>query len=173
MANAETHTSWAEIARQLDDETFRLPLLRGFDEAFAASRHEIDAEVRRRAEAISRKLKEQPRRLNVLRGANLAANTLMIALVLKSGGLNWSDAVLGPALAGLWQNLLGWGLGRYLETQRAGLKQEQARTLQAVVASHLVQPVRNLFRGAVSVAELTAARRDFALVNEAARRITG
>ena len=109
----------------------------------------------------------------MLRGANLAANTLMIALVLKSGGLNWSDAVLGPALAGLWQNLLGWGLGRYLETQRAGLKQEQARTLQAVVASHLVQPVRNLFRGAVSVAELTAARRDFALVNEAARRITG
>ena len=27
LANAETHPSWAEIARQLDDETFRLALL--------------------------------------------------------------------------------------------------------------------------------------------------
>ena len=168
MADADTHAAWSQIARRLDDDAFRLLLRTRFDEAFAARRRAIEEEVRRRAEAIYRELEDQPHRLNLLRGANLAASTLMIALVIKSGGLNWSDAVLGPALAGLWQNLLGWGLGRYLEAQRASLKQEQARSLADLVDTHLVRPVRDLYRGAASGDELAAARRDFALLSEVA-----
>ena len=81
------------------------------------------------------------------------------------------EAVIGPLVAGLWQNLLEWGLGRYLETLRAGLKEVQFRMLRTVVASNLDQPVRNLFRGAVSTGDLVAAREDFALIKAEANRI--
>ncbi len=99
------------------------------------------------------------------------ASLVLVAVAIKTAGLDWSDAVVGPAVAGLWQNLLEWGLGRYLEVQRAELKEDQFRRLRATVESALVRPVRDLFRGAVGGDEVLAARRDFAVIGEAAGRV--
>ena len=51
-------------------------------------------------------------------------------LVIRSGGLNWSDAVLGPLLAGLRHALLEAGLDQYLQTQQNLLKRKQMETMQ-------------------------------------------
>ena len=123
------HPAWGEMVRTLSDDDYRRVLLKQFDAAYAAYRAELDALVRGRAEAIYRELQQHPKRLNVLRGANLLGNAFSVGLVIKSAGLNWSDAVLGPVAAGLWQNLLEWGLGRFLESQRSGLKAQQSQAL--------------------------------------------
>jgi hypothetical protein len=171
-ADAGAHPAWAEVARTLGDDAFRRDLLDRFEAARAGYRKQVDDEVRRRAEAIVAELRSDPRRLNVLRGANLMTSLVLVAVAIKTAGLDWSDAVVGPAVAGLWQNLLEWGLGRYLEVQRSGLKEEQFRMLRATVEAALVRPVRDLFRGAVGGGELLAARRDFAVIEEAAARVS-
>jgi hypothetical protein len=129
------------------------------------------AVVRRRAEALYRALKESPARLATLRGANLLVSAGSVALVIKTAGLNWSDAVLGPAVAGLWQNLLAWGMGRYLETLRSELLEEQVRSVRALVDERLERPVRGLLRGAVTASELAGARDDFALIKAEVGRV--
>jgi hypothetical protein len=171
--SAEAHAAWADIARRLGDDSFIQSLRQRFDVAFEAYRQQVDDEVRRRAEALYTKLREQPRRLAVLRGANLLTGAMSVAVVVKTAGLNWSDAVIGPVVAGLWQNLLEWGLGRYLETQKAGLVQEQFRAMQALVATQLQRPVRDLFATAVGADDLAEARRDYARIKEAILRIAG
>jgi hypothetical protein len=170
-AGADPQPAWAEIVRRLDGEGFRSDLAARFEDGFQAYRKDLEETIRSRAAAIFRKLEEDPKRLNALRGANLAANLFTVALVIKSWGIDWSDAVIGPVVAGLWQNLLEWGLGRYLETQRAGLLHEQFEAIRALVETRLVTPARNLFPAAVRVEDLDAARRDFATVQAAVSRI--
>jgi hypothetical protein len=171
LAGAEPQPAWAEIVRRLDGEAFRRDLLGRFEDGFQTYRVDLEETVRRRAAAIFRKLEEDPKRLNTLRGANLAANLFTVALVIKSWGIDWSDAVIGPIVAGLWQNLLEWGLGRYLETQRAGLLHEQYEAIRGLVEARLASPARALFPASVRAEDLLAARRDFATVQEAVSRI--
>jgi hypothetical protein len=93
-------------------------------------------------------------------------------LVVKSGGLNWSDAVLGPLVAGLRHALLEAGLDKYLQTQQNLLKRQQLSALQAVVEEHLARPVRALFMGAARGEELEAAWRDVERLSQAALQVT-
>jgi hypothetical protein len=88
--------------------------------------------------------------------------------VIKSGGLNWSDAVLGPLVAGLRHALLEAGLDTYLQTQQRLLKGQQLAAMQTAVEQHLAQPVRALYTGAVRAEELETARRDMARLSQAA-----
>jgi hypothetical protein len=173
MSGAEPNPAWAELVRRLDEEGFRSELLVRFEDGFQQYRQNLEETIRNRAAAIFRKLEEDPKRLNTLRGANLAANLFTVGLVIKSWGINWSDAVVGPVVAGLWQNLLEWGLGRYLETQRAGLLHEQFEAIRALVETRLAAPARALFPASVRVEDLNAARRDFAMVQEAIGRVAG
>ena len=172
-AGTEPNPAWNELARTLDGDGFRDNLLARFDDGFLAYRKDLEETVRRRASAIFQKLEEDPARLNALRGANLAANVFTVALVVKSWGIDWSDAVVGPMIAGLWQNLLEWGLGRYLETHRAGLLEEQFAGVRGLVESRLAGPARALFPGATRAEDLLAARRDFTTIREAVARIAG
>ena len=167
LAATDPRPAWTDLARRLDGADTRQALFDRFEAGYPVYRTDLDALVRERAEAIYRKLKQDPKRLNVLRGANLLGNSVSVGLTLKAAGLNWSDAVLGPIAAGLWQNLVEWGLGRYLETQRAGLKQQQFEALRGLVTTQLAAPARGLFQGVVNPDELTEARRDFAAVSEA------
>jgi hypothetical protein len=172
-ARSEDHhrEAWRPIVERLDSEAFTTELLAGFDAAYDAYRRQLDEQVKHRAEALYLKLKERPGRLAALRGANLLVSAASVALAVKTYGLDWSDAVLGPAVAGLWRNLVEWGLGRYLETLRTALKEEQARAVAALVASSLEAPVRALYRGTVSADELSAARGDLDLLRAEAARI--
>ncbi|WP_406696024.1 hypothetical protein V5E97_34010 [Singulisphaera sp. Ch08] len=171
LARSENREEWTAIVLELESERFRTELLAPFDRAFEVYRERMERVVRRRAEDLHERLRETPKKLATMRGANLMVSASSVALVIKTAGLDWSDAVLGPVVAGVWQNLLEWGLGRYLETLRSELKDIQLQAMRQLVEVHLEQPVRNLFPGAVSAGELDAARADFASIKAEATRI--
>lgn len=173
LARSESSDEWTAIVMELESERFRTELMGPFDRAFEAYRERMERLVRRRAEDLYETLSENPKKLATMRGANLMASATSVALVIKTAGLDWSDAVLGPVVAGVWQNLLEWGLGRYLETLRSELKAVQLQAMRQLVEVHLEQPVRNLFPGAVSAGDLDAARADFASIKAEATRIAG
>ena len=106
-------------------------------------------------------------------GTNLIVDATTIMLVVKSGGLNWSDAVLGPLVAGLRHALLEAGLDKYLQTQQSVLKRQQLAALQGAVEQQLARPVRALFMGAAGAEELEAAWRDVERLSQAALRVAG
>ena len=173
LASAAAHPAWADLVHQLERAEFSQQLARGFESAYGAYRQGIDAEVKRHAQEIYNAIERRPWLLNTLRGTNLAVDTATIVLVIKSGGLNWSDAVVGPVVAGLRHTLLEAGLDKYLQAQQSLLKRQQFEAIQAMVERHLAQPVRDLFRGTARIEELEAARRDFALVRETTLQVAG
>jgi hypothetical protein len=173
LASAAAYPAWADLVHQLERPEFSQQLTRSFESAYGAYRQGIDAEVTRHAQEIYNAIEQRPWLLNTLRGTNLAVDTATIVLVIKSGGLNWSDAVVGPIVAGLRHTLLEAGLDKYLQAQQSLLKRQQFEAIQAMVERHLAQPVRDLFRGTVRIDELEAARRDFALVRETTLQVAG
>jgi hypothetical protein len=171
LASAAAHPTWADVVRLLEKPEFSQQLTRSFESAYGAYRQAIDTEIKRHAEDIYHAIEQRPWLLNTLRGTNLAVDTATIVLVIKSGGLNWSDAVVGPVVAGLRHTLLEAGLDKYLQAQQGLLKRQQFEAMQAMVERHLSQPARDLFRGMARAEELEAARRDFELVRDMALRV--
>ena len=171
LADTATHPAWTEVVRGLDSHAWHTQMVNRFETAYAAYRQEVEAEIQRRATAISQAIAQRPWLLNLLRGANLVMDTAAIVLVLKSGGLDWSDAVIGPLVASLRRILVEAGLESYLRRQEERLKQKQFEALQALVTIHLMQPVGALFVSEVQPDAIAAARRDFACVQVAALQV--
>ncbi len=167
-ASRENHPAWTPLIREIESPRFRASLRERFDSAFRSYQAELETLVRSRADSLYAKLKESPKRLNALRVANLAANVLSVGFVVHMGGLNWWDVVLGPAVVALNQSLVERGFGKVLESQRTGLKEQQFQSVSSLVADHLELPARDLFQGGARADDLLAARRDFAVVHEAA-----
>jgi hypothetical protein len=171
LASTGSHPVWEDLARQLDGRDFARRLSHTFEQAYRTYRQTVDAEIQRRAEEIYQAIAQRPWLLNILRGTNLLVDTTSIMLVIKSGGLNWSDAVLGPLVAGLRHALLEAGLDKYLQTQQSLLKGRQLEAIQIAVARHLAQPVRDLFPGTARAEELEDVRRDVAQIGRAALHV--
>jgi hypothetical protein len=170
-ASAASHPGWGDLLRRLDSREFFGQLAQTFEHAYGAYRQTVNEEIQRRAQEIYHAIAQRPWRLNILRGTNLIVDATSIMLVVKSGGLNWSDAVLGPLIAGLRHALLEAGLDKYLQTQQSLLKRQQLAALQGAVEQHLARPVRTLFIGAARAEELEAARRDVERLSQAALRV--
>jgi hypothetical protein len=147
-------------------------MVKRFETAYAAYRQDVEEEVQRRAAAISQAIAQRPWLLNLLRGTNLVVDTAAIVLVLKSGGLDWSDAVVAPLIASLRRVLVEAGLESYLSRQEERLKQKQFEAMQGLVTIYLLQPVGALFVSEVQADEIAAAHRDFACVQAAALQVT-
>jgi hypothetical protein len=171
LASTASHPAWGDLVRRLDSLDFSRQLTRTFERAYGAYRQTVNEEIQRRAQEIYHAIAQRPWLLNLLRGTNLMVDATSIVLVIKSGGLNWSDAVLGPLLAGLRHALLEAGLDKYLQTQQSLLKRKQLDALQVAVEQHLARPVRDLFVGAARAEELETARRDIARISQAALRV--
>jgi hypothetical protein len=171
LASTTSHPVWGDLARRLDSLDFYRQLAQTFERAYGVYRQTVDAEIQRRAQEIYHAIAQRPWLLNVLRGTNLIVDATSILLVIKSGGLNWSDAVLGPLVAGLRHALLEAGLDTYLQTQQSLLKHKQFEAIQAAVEQHLARPVRQLFTGAACAEELETAQRDVAQLSQAALRV--
>jgi hypothetical protein len=171
LASTASHPAWGDLVRRLDSLDFSRQLAQTFERAYGAYRQTVNEEIQRRAQEIYHAIAQRPWLLNLLRGTNLMVDATSIVLVIKSGGLNWSDAVLGPLLAGLRHALLEAGLDKYLQTQQSLLKRKQLDALQVAVEQHLARPVRDLFVGAARAEELETARRDVARISRAALRV--
>jgi hypothetical protein len=171
LASTAAHPGWEDLARRLDSLDFSRQLAQTFERAYGDYRQTVNEEIQRRAQEIYQAIAQRPWRLNILRGANLVVDATSIMLVIKSGGLNWSDAVLGPLLAGLRHALLEVGLDTYLQTQQHLLKQRQMEAIRAAVEQHLARPIRDLFPGTARAEELEAVRHDVAQLGQAATQV--
>ncbi len=171
LASAGSHSAWGDLARRLDSLDFSQQLTQTFERAYNAYRQTVDEEIQRRVQEVYHTMAQRPWLLNIFRGTNLVVDATSIALVIKSGGLNWSDAVLGPLVAGLRHAVLEAGLDKYLQTQQSLLKQKQFEAIQAAVEQHLARPMRALFTGAARAEELETARRDLVQLSQAALRV--
>ena len=171
QASTHTHPAWAAVVQGLDDAQFRNRLTRSFETAYQTYQHDLDAEVQRRSREIYTVVEQNPTLLHSLRGANLAVDAATLVLVIQAGGIDWSDAVVGPIVAGLRRVLLDAGLEVYLETQKRSLQQYQKEALQTLVGQHLLQPVFRLFAQQVQAKDIEIARQDFALVSSATREV--
>ena len=171
LASTASHPAWGDLIRQLDSLEFSRRLAQTFEHAYGVYRQTVNEAIQRRAQEIYHALAQRPWRLNILRGTNLIVDTTSIVLVVKSGGFNWSDAVLGPLVAGLRHALLEAGLDKYLQTQQSLLKRQQLAALQGVVEQHLARPVQALFMGAARAEELATAWHDMKRLNQAALRV--
>jgi hypothetical protein len=171
LVSTASHPAWSDLIRRLDSLERSRQLAHTFERAYDAYRQTVNEEIHRRAQEIYQAIAQRPWRLTILRGTNLIVDATSIALVIKSGGFNWSDAVLGPLVAGLRHTLLEAGLDKYLQTQEDLLKRKQLEALQGVVAQHLARPVGALFIGAARAEELEAARRDLAQLSQAVRQV--
>jgi hypothetical protein len=171
LASTGSHPGWAELVRRLDSLDFSRQLGQTFERAYGTYRQTVSEEIQRRAQEIYHAIAQRPWLLQILRGTNLIVDATSMMLVIKSGGLNWSDAVLGPLVAGLRHALLEAGLDTYLQTQQRLLKRKQLEAIQAAVEEHLARPVRHLFAAAARPEELDTAQRDVARLSQAAHRI--
>ncbi len=171
LAERDGHPMWTKIARDLGSAECIDRLASALETGYGEYRPKIEAEIRERAEEIYRAISEKPVLLNTLRGANLAVDTAAIVLVVKSGGINWSDAILGPAVAGVRRTLFEAGMEQYLRHQEARLKESQFRAIEAIALEHLRAPVRDLFHAEFDREDIRRASEDFALVAASARRV--
>ncbi len=171
LASTASHPGWADLVRRLDNLDFSRQLDQTFEHAYGTYRQTVSEEIQRRAQEIYHAIAQRPWLLKILRGTNLIVDATSMMLVIKSGGLNWSDAVLGPLIAGLRHALLEAGLDKYLQTQQRLLKRKQWEAMQEAVEEHLARPVRHLFVAAARAEELDTAQRDVARLSQAARLI--
>ena len=105
-----SHPVWAEIVHQLESHALYEQLGRSFEDAYTAYRTTIDEEVKQRAKALYEAIEQRPWLLNTLRGTITLFDTATLVLVIKAGGIDWTDALVGPVVAGIRRVLLQEGL---------------------------------------------------------------
>jgi hypothetical protein len=165
--DARGRPEWAELARRLDSREFLDRLFDGFAVEYTDYKAKVAAEIDTQARAIYEVLERDPVLLNTLRAANLAVNAGTTLLVIKSAGLNWTDAVLGPVVSGLMHVLLEAGLESYIESRKLALKRFQADLIAGIIGRTLSAPVRDLLPGSSAGAVLDRARADLNAISAA------
>lgn len=173
LAERREHPAWAAIVQQLSNYQFVTDLAQRIGSAYVDYRERMDAITSERARALYETIRGKPALLHTLRTVKLGLDAGTTSLVIASHGLNWTDAVIGPLVIPVQRLLLEYGLERYMDVQKARLKQEQIDALTEMIDTHMVAPVRQLFVGAVSPQEMEQARSDFQTIRNAVAEVTG
>jgi hypothetical protein len=160
LAAREADPAWPAIAHTLASPTFLHQFGDSLGAAYLDYRGRMDRITSDRARRLYDLIATRPRVLNALRGMKLSLDVGTTTMIVASGGLDWTDAVVGPLVAPLQRLALEAGLDQYLNLQKAQLKQEQLAALRDVVERRMVEPVRALYPLAVAEADLAAASSD-------------
>lgn len=166
LAEKEDDSNWPSIARTLESNHFLDDYADRLGEAYLEYRGRMDELTARRARALYALISERPALLNTLRGMKVTLDVGTTALVVSSGGLDWTDAVIGPLVAPFQRLILEFGLDRYMDVQKRQLKDEQFHALRGVVEDRMIGPVRGLYRVEVSADELALARASLVMIGE-------
>jgi len=172
LAERQDHPAWTTIARHLSDYQYVMDLAKRVGAAYIDYREKMDAITSERAKALYEIVRQRPALLNSLRGVKLALDAGTTSLIIASHGLNWTDAVIAPLVIPVQRLLLEFGVEKYMDVQKARLKQEQFDALKDMTGTHMVGPVRQLFVGAVSPQEMEQVRSDFETVKKAIGEVT-
>jgi hypothetical protein len=155
----------------MGSHNFLMDFAKSLGAAYIAYRERMDEITDQRARALYEIIRGNPKLLHSLRGLKLALDAGTTTLIVASHGLNWTDAVIAPLVIPLQRLLLEYGVEKYLDVQKARLKDDQFAAFTEMIEANMVTPVRRLFVGAVSPEEMEAARRDFDLVKSAVLEI--
>lgn len=148
--------SWQSLCERLGDADFIEKLYEPLMDAYASYRKELDVEIQQRAEAILGQLEKNPTLLAAMRTGNVALNLTVVALAVKSGGLDWSDAVIGPLVSGFMQLAVEYSFEAYLAAQKSALKQFQEQKVRQLLQTYLLDPLSASIPTACTDAELDA-----------------
>ncbi len=154
QALATQKPAWQELCRKLGDGAFIESLYEPLLDGYSRYRAALDKEIQTRAEAMLAQLETNPTLLNALRTGNVALNLTVVALAVKSGGLDWSDAVIGPLVAGFMQLAVEYSFEAYLAAQKAALKRYQEREVRTLLETTLVEPLAGALPTLCTDAEL-------------------
>jgi len=105
----------------------------------AVEQYQVDfaPQIELAAQALYRDLQKQPALLNTLRAARVSTDTAAVILAVKSGGLAATDLVLAPAMLSLTTMLTEGALGKYMDTVKADLQQQQRQRVQELLQSYV------------------------------------
>jgi hypothetical protein len=124
--------------------------------------HNVEASARR----LYQKLEQQPLLLNGIRATRITTDTVLMALVVQTGGISIADLFLTPAMLGLTSLLTESAIGSYMNKVELELKQQQLLTVKTQLFTHIVQQaletlvdsISEQHRFAISTAQLQAAQ---------------
>lgn len=136
LLEQKQHPWWVAL-----DEQYRLQLPRlrdSFTQQSELARTEFEPEIEAAAQALYAQLQEQPALLNTLRAARVSADAAGVALAVKSGGLAPADLILAPAMLSVTTLLTESALGKYLDSVKRNLIQQQQQHMREKVWQGLV-----------------------------------
>lgn len=136
----EQGTWWRAMHARLRDG--RTSLANAFETEGEAVRDAFEPRIEAAAQRLHERLQTQPALLATLRAARVTTDAAGVAFAVKSGGLAPVDLVLAPAMLSVTTLLTESALGRYLDTIRSELQNEQRIVvrrdlLDAVLGEHL------------------------------------
>jgi len=119
---------WRALQSRL--RTGRASLASEFEAEGEAVRKAFEPRIEAAAQRLHERLQTQPALLTTLRAARVTTDAAGIALAVKSGGLAPADLILAPAMLSVTTLLTEGALGRYLDTIRSELQNEQRRVVR-------------------------------------------
>jgi hypothetical protein len=167
QADRDQHPAWKDLARQIGSHQFMVSFTKGLGTAYLHYREQMDRITDERARALYEIIRRNPKLLHSLRGLKLALDAGTTGLIVASHGLNWTDAVIAPLVIPVQRLLLEYGVEKYLDVQKARLKDDQFAAFGEMIETHMVAPVRQLFVAAVRPEEMAGVRHDFDIVKAA------
>lgn len=134
---------WRELSARLRaSEGDRLEAI--FWPAYEQYREAMQHRQQEVADAIYQALRSRPGAVRLLQGLKLSGQGVGVVLAVKSGGLNWSDWITGPAVVYLTEKLVHL-IGRgALELQARRLKSQQLEAFEQFVRQQAVDLLARL-----------------------------
>jgi hypothetical protein len=160
LATQSRNPAWFELDRKLADATVRSHVTSAFGDHYVTYRQSLDEEEKRRAAEMYEAISAKPLLINSLRGANVTLDAFAVVMTLKSFGIDWSDAVVGPALLLVKQQLVDTMGEQFLAKQKQILIQYQTRAMTTLIESSLRDPVEKLLVTRAVTTDIDQARRD-------------
>ena len=164
LAQSDPDPAWRGIAGGLDRLLANPDYVDGLVSSYQQYRESMDQITGQRSRVLYDQIAERPALLNSLRGLKMTLDVGTTAMIVKSGGIDWTDAVIGSLVAPVQRLIIEFGLEQVVALQKAQLKQEQLQALRDVVQARMIDPVRGLYRPAAGAADLMGARRDLATI---------
>jgi len=116
-----------------------------FHEESEKARKEFEPRIEAAAQQIYVQLQSQPALLNTLRATRASVDAAGIALAIKSGGLAPADLLLAPAMLSVTTMLTESALGRYVDSIKNELKEQQrAHITQRVIQGTLCKQLSDI-----------------------------
>ncbi len=166
LAQDTREAQWADIARTLGDRSALDLIESRFVEAYGRYAELRGREVRERAREIVAILEDHPALCRTLRSVRLGTDLAAITAAVASGGLSWTDALWGPLVAAVMQEVFEAGLGVYIDGQKRRLKRRQFDLVERLVLEAMEAPVLALAPSTTTHDDLAAVRSDVAAVSE-------